>query len=116
MSTALDRTHQDMIAEAAAILTAVREARWPDTREAQKAIGWAFAAAADWHVIYAAVLNGDIYPYAVGAPDMAWWDDPERQALEYVADQALEAAKAARKRLDEYTRSEGASKRGGAAA
>ena len=103
MSTAT-RTRQDMIAEAGVIITEVREAWWPPSREAQQAIGWAYARAEEARAEYSAVVNGDLDPLALGAPDAGWWDDPQEQGAEWAADQALQAAGAAEKRLDEYTR------------
>ena len=100
------RTHQDMIGEAGAIIAEVREAWWPPNREAQQAIGWAYSRAEEARAEYSAVLNGDLDPLDVGAPDMGFWEDPERQAREYTAYEALQAAEAASKRLDEYTRRE----------
>ena len=108
-----DRTHQDMIAEAGAIIAEVREAWWPPNREAQQAIGWAYSRAEEARAEYSAVLNGDLDPLAVGAPDRGFWEDPERQAREYTAYEALEAAKAAERRLDHYTREAGADAQNG---
>ena len=90
-----------MAAEASRILT---EVRWPESDEAQKFIGRALAVAAETLQIYYAVLNDDMDPYKLHAPDMGWWDDPERQALEYVDDEALQCAEGLRRLLDEKLR------------
>jgi hypothetical protein len=94
-------TAADMAAEAARILAEVRQEPWK-TREAQWAIGWQYTEAAECLEVYYCVLNDLVDPYKVHAPDMAWWDDPKRSALEFAADEALEAAKEARKLLAQY--------------
>ena len=42
------------------------------------------------------------------APDRGWWTDPAAQALEHLDDQALQAARTAKKRLEEKQRDEAA--------
>ena len=104
------------IDQARAIRREVMEAAKPQTREARWAIGWAMGELDGTLAIYDGLLKGNLDPYAVRAPDMGWWDDPERQALEYAADQALEAAEALRKRAAEYgTREDAANAKGEAA-
>jgi hypothetical protein len=103
MST-VTRTPAEMAAEAGTILREVIEAPWPGSRHALAAIGWAYDRAGECRVIYDRLLNGDMEPYEVHAPDMAWWDDPSECALEWAADEYLEAAKTARNRLAEWQR------------
>lgn len=103
-------TVPSMIDRALAIRQEVMEAGWPLSREARWAIGWQAGELDDLLVMRGALLAGDLDPHAVRAPDMGWWDDPERQALEYVDDQALQAAVALRKRLAEGLRRKNAGK------
>jgi len=106
VSTATEVTHQVMIGEACGILAGVLTAPWPETREAQKAIGYAVARASECRSVYILLLGEDMDPMTVPAPDRGWWTEPLPSALEWAADQALEAAKAARNRLAEYARRE----------
>lgn len=88
------------IGQALAIRREVTEAAWPQGREAQWAIGWALGELDDILAVRDRLLNDpDADPFAVGAPDMGWWDDPAARALEYVDDQALQAAEALRNRV-----------------
>ena len=90
------------IDQARAIRREVMEAAKPQTREARWAIGWAAGDLDRILAVHAGLLSGDTDPLTIGAPDAGWWTDPERQALEWVADQALQAAEALRKRAAEY--------------
>jgi hypothetical protein len=120
MSTATEVTHQAMAGEARSILAGVTAAPWPGTREAQKAVGYLAARAAECRDEYDRLLSEETDPMTVPAPDRGWWTEPLPSALEWAADQALEAAKAARNRLAEYARRENEAARtgsdGGAAA
>ena len=104
MTATATRTPAEMVAEARAILAGVIGASWPESRDAQQAIGWAYDRAGECLREYTLLLNGDMEPYDVHAPDMGWWDDPSQCALEWAADEYLEAAKTARNRLAEWTR------------
>jgi hypothetical protein len=104
MTAVTARTPAQMVAEAHEILREVREADWPDSRHAQAAIGYAYGRAWECRVICGRLVNGDMEPYEVHAPGTEWWDDPSECALEWAADEYLEAAKAARNRLNEWTR------------
>ena len=55
-----------------------------------------------WRETWAALRCGDTDPRKCGSPDAWSWENPEESALEYAADQFLQAAQAARKRLDEH--------------
>ena len=102
-ATVITRTAAGMAAEAARILAGVDAAPWPDTREARGVIDWARGEAADALKVYDRLLSGDMDPYEVSAPDMGLWWDLEK-ALEYAADEAMQAAQAAAKRLAEQSR------------
>jgi hypothetical protein len=104
MSTTVTRTPDQMAAEAAAILREVVEAPWPESRDAQHAIGWAYDRAAECGGYWSRLLNGDEDPLSAPAPDRGWWSDPLPAALEWAADEYLEAAKTARNRLAEWQR------------
>ena len=106
------------IEKARAIRREVMEAGWPQSRDAQWAIGWALGELDDILTIRDRLLNDDLDPYAVHAPDMAFWDagNPLPQALEYIDDQALQCAEGLAKRLCEYKAREDAHTRGDEAA
>ena len=99
MAATVTRSPAEMVTEADEI---VRKAR-----EAQNAIGHEFACAAETRRVYDALVNEEMDPLHALAPDMGWWDDPQQCAVEYAADQYLEAAKALRNRLAEWKRREG---------
>ena len=113
MTTMTEATPAAMAAEASRILTEVREAEWPPSREAQWAIGWAYGEAADAMRDYCAVVSGEANLALLGIPDLGWagdYEDEQAAAEQWTADQALECAKAARKRLEEYRGREEAAK------
>jgi hypothetical protein len=97
-----DATPAGMVSKARAILAEVVDSL-PRLggEQAQEAVGWQVDTAREALREYDAVLNGDMDPLRVGAPDMGWWEDPEASALEYAADQARECAKAAARMLAE---------------
>jgi hypothetical protein len=107
MTAITARTPAEMVAEADEILRKVREVSWPEGGHAEKVITYDYAYAAEVRGTYGALVNGEMDPLHVLAPDMGWWDDPQRCALEYAADQYLEAAKALRNRVAEFKRREG---------
>lgn len=104
---AITRTPAEMITEAEALLSAAgTEDTWPQSRDAQAAIGWARGRLLECLDIHARLLNGCLDPLSVGAPDAGLWSDPEASAIEYTADEALEQAKTLRNRLAEWQRKE----------
>lgn len=104
MSTAA-MTPDQMITEAGRILSDAGAGEgWPKDPHAQAAIGWAFGRLLECLDIHARLVKGSMDPYAVLAPDMAYWDDPEASAIGWAADEALEAAKCLRNRLAEWQR------------
>ena len=105
MSTATEAPALPMICRALAIRREVTGARWPESREAQAAIEWKLGELDEILTERDRLLNGDLDPYAIGAPDKGLWWDLEK-ALEYLDDEALECAKGLLKRLDEGLRNE----------
>lgn len=93
------------IGQARAIRREVMETRWPPSREAQWAIGWKLGELDGILAERDRLVNGDLHPYGVRAPDMGPdWDLDD--ALEYVDDQALQCAEGLRKRLAEKQQAE----------
>jgi hypothetical protein len=107
MTAITARPPAQMVAEADEILRKVREVSWPEGGHAQKAIAYDYAYATEVRGVYDALVNEEMDPLKVDAPDVGWWDDPQRCALEYAADQYLEAAKSLRNRVAEFKRHEG---------
>ena len=107
MAATVTRSPAEMVTEADEIVRKAREVAWPESREAQNAIGHEFACAAETRRVYDALVNEEMDPLHALAPAMGWWDDPQQCAVEYAADQYLEAAKALRNRLAEWKRREG---------
>ena len=99
-------TRSSRLEDAAATLGEVRAEDWPKSEEARAAISWACQSLESALITCARLRAGEMAPYDVLAPDMGWWDDPQAQAEEYVEDQAVQLAAAARKRLAEYRQRE----------
>ena len=92
-------------------LAVITKAEWPPSEEAQKAIGWKLGELMELLAIRDRLVNDDMDPYEVRAPDMGcWWDLPK--ALEYVDDEALQCAEGLAKRLSRYQQDEASSKGG----
>jgi hypothetical protein len=88
------------IGQAIAMRREVMESPWPSSREAGRAIRWKLGELDDLLRLHSQVADEEADPYGV-LPE-GFWDDPQARALEYLEDQALKAATAARKRLAEY--------------
>ena len=87
MAATVTRSPAEMVTEADEIVRKAREVAWPESREAQNAIGHEFACAAETRRVYDALVNEEMDPLHALAPDMGWWDDPQQCAVEYAADQ-----------------------------
>lgn len=106
MTAATEVTAPSGLDQARALAAETEAARhsWAVTRESAAIIGWALGELTDALEVCDRLADpdDDIDPYSVRAPDMAWWDDPEAQALEFAEDEAAQYAEALRKRLSEY--------------
>lgn len=54
--------------------------------------------------LYDRIESGEADPYEARAEGMAWWDDPQQSALEYLADEAGQLVIALEKRIAEAAR------------
>ena len=102
MSTA---TARPAIDRALAIRDEVLNADWPQGRDAQASVRWKLGELTGILATRDRLVNGDMDPLEVCAPDMGCSWDLER-ALEYVDDEALQCAEGLRKRLAEGLRDE----------
>jgi hypothetical protein len=89
------------IGQAQAIRREVMEASWPKSREAEAAIGWKLGELLEILAVRDRLLNDDLDPYEVRAPDTGCSWDLET-ALEYVDYEAAQIAEGLRKRFAEY--------------
>ena len=106
MSAVAEVTAPSMIGRALAVRRQVIEAEWPESGQVQREIAARLRDLDEILAVRDGLLDDDDPdPYAVRAPEMGCdWDLDD--ALEYVDDQALEAAKGLKRRLDEGLRNQ----------
>lgn len=92
------RTPAGVMDEARELLATVKDPA-PSVRYARDCL----AAVVDLHD---RIEAGTADPYEVRAEDMAWWEDPQASALEYLAYEVSELTKALGKRIAEAARRE----------
>lgn len=95
-----------VIGRAEMTLREVMATRWPSSREAMAAIGYASGYAAECIEIHHRLRYGRMDWQAFDADLMFLGGDPQAEAIAIAADRALDAAKAALNRLREHQRHE----------